>query len=83
MKKHIIAADIIWDTDGKNVELPCEVGIPDCATSFLDDDPPPIWVVESEVLEYLSNKFGWLVTGIKVMIEDKNICSNPIDIMTM
>ena len=43
--------DIIWDTDGEEIDLPTEMEIPD-SIDYNDDDA---------IADYLSDETGWLV----------------------
>lgn len=45
--------NIIWETDGEDVELPNEMEIP----SSVD---------EEEIADYLSDETGWLVNSFRV-----------------
>ena len=42
--------DIIWETDGEEIDLPTEVELP---RDFGDDD--------DAITDYLSDEYGWLV----------------------
>jgi hypothetical protein len=44
------AYDIVWETDGEDVNLPTEVELP---RDFGDDD--------DAITNYLSDEYGWLV----------------------
>ncbi|HOA80016.1 MAG TPA: hypothetical protein PKK61_02990 [Defluviitaleaceae bacterium] len=44
---------IVWDTDGKNANLPSEIVIPD-----MDFD---------DVMDYLSDQYGWCVHTVRDM----------------
>jgi hypothetical protein len=44
------AYDIVWETDGEDVDLPTEVELP---RDFGDDD--------DAIVNYLSDEYGWLV----------------------
>lgn len=50
------AIDIIWETDGEEIDLPTEIEIPDSVDS---ND-------ENAVSDYLSNEIGWLVIGYTI-----------------
>ena len=45
--------DIIWETDGEDVDLPTEMDIPDSIDP--DDD--------DAITDYLSDETGWLVVA--------------------
>ena len=45
------AYDIVWETDGEDVDLPTEVELP---RDFGDDD-------DDAIVNYLSDEYGWLV----------------------
>lgn len=55
MKK---AVNIIWDTDGEDVDLPTEIDIPE----DMDD--------EDEISDYLSEKTGFCHFGFSIAIAD-------------
>jgi hypothetical protein len=46
------AYDIVWETDGEDVDLPTEVELP---RDFGDDD--------DAIVNYLSDEYGWLVVS--------------------
>lgn len=46
------AYDIVWETDGEDVNLPTEVELP---RDFGDDD--------DAIVNYLSDEYGWLVVS--------------------
>jgi len=46
------AYDIVWETDGEDVNLPTEVELP---KDFGDDD--------DAIVNYLSDEYGWLVVS--------------------
>jgi len=48
MKKKTIEVSVQWETDKEKISLPSEIRVP----ANLDDD---------EILDYLSDKYGWLV----------------------
>lgn len=52
--------DIIWETDGYEVDLPTEVEVED----GLDDDA---------IADYLSDTYGWLVIAFTIPIIDNNM----------
>ena len=45
--------DIIWETDGEEIDLPTEMEIPD-SIDYNDDDA---------IADYLSDETGWLVVA--------------------
>lgn len=47
------AFNIVWATDGEDMELPMEIEIPDV-------------VDEEEITDYLSNTTGWLVESYEL-----------------
>jgi len=48
--------DIIWETDGEDIDLPTEMEIPDSIDPDDDDD---------EITDYLSDETGFLVIAYK------------------
>ena len=56
----MLVSDIIWDTDGQNVNLPKEVEVSD----NMSDD---------EVADYLSDTYGFLVEGFSLPMGDDDI----------
>lgn len=46
------AYDIVWETDGEDVDLPTEVELP---KDFGDDD--------DAITDFLSDEYGWLVVS--------------------
>lgn len=56
----MLASDIIWETDGYDVELPTEVEVDD----NMSDD---------EVCDYLSDKYGYLVVSFCLPMTDDDI----------
>lgn len=55
----MIVSDIIWETDGEEVDLPTEVEVAD----GLDDD---------QIADYLSDTYGWLVIGFALPMDDND-----------
>lgn len=55
------ATDIIWVTDGEDVELPTEVEIP---VEIEDDD--------DAITDYLSDTYGFLVEGYALPMDDND-----------
>lgn len=55
----MIVSDIIWETDGEEVDLPTEVEVED----GLSDD---------EITDYLSDTYGWLVIGFALPMDDND-----------
>ena len=53
MKKTKNIYDIIWETDGYNIDLPKQVAIP----KDIDDD---------DIADYLSDNYDWLVNSFKI-----------------
>jgi len=53
LKKNMKVTNIIWETDGEDVELPNEMEIPNS-------------VDEEEIADYLSDETGWLVNSFKI-----------------
>ena len=49
----MLVTDIVWDTDGENVELPTEVEIPND-------------IEEDEIADYLSDEYGWCIESFNV-----------------
>ncbi len=56
------ATDIIWETDGVDVDLPTEVEIP---TEIEDDD--------DAITDYLSDTYGFLVIDYALPMDDDDI----------
>lgn len=54
----IKVTDIVWETDGEDVELPTELEI-DTASEGIDDP-------ESQLADWLSDRYGWLVSGFSL-----------------
>ena len=52
--------DIVWETDGYEVDLPKEVEVED----GMDDDA---------ITDYLSDTYGWLVIAFSLPMTDKDI----------
>ena len=52
--------DIIWETDGYEVDLPTEVEVED----GMDEDA---------ICAYLSDTYGWLVIAFRIPIIDDNM----------
>lgn len=52
--------DIVWETDGYEVDLPKEVEVED----GMDDDA---------IADYLSDTYGWLVSSFSLPMTDKDI----------
>lgn len=50
-------SDIIWETDGYDVDLPTEVEVND----DMSDD---------EIADYLSDTYGWLVNSFALPMDD-------------
>lgn len=50
------AVDIIWETDGEEIDLPTEVELP---SDFDRDD-------EDAITDYLSDEYGWLVISYEI-----------------
>ena len=50
---------IIWETDGKEIDLPTEVEVPD---TIADD--------EDAICDYLSDNYGWLVISFSLPMDD-------------
>jgi hypothetical protein len=55
------ATDIIWETDGKEIDLPTEVEIP---SNIEDDDA---------ICDYLSDTYGFLVISFALPMTDNDI----------
>lgn len=53
-------SDIIWETDGNEIDLPTEVEVED----GLDGDA---------IADYLSDTYGWLVIAFSVPMTDKDV----------
>jgi hypothetical protein len=53
----IRVTDIVWDTDGDGVDLPTEMVVDTAAEGIEDPD--------TEIADWLSNKFGWCVNGFQ------------------
>lgn len=53
----MIVSDIIWETDGEEVDLPTEVEVDD----NMSDD---------EITDYLSDTYGWLVISFALPMDD-------------
>jgi len=51
----IFLTEIIWDTDGEEVELPTQLEI-DTAAEGIED-------IETGVADWLADRYGWCVTG--------------------
>ena len=49
------AINIVWDTDGKKVNLPTEVEIPK-DVKFKD--------VDQELADWLSDQYGWCISSV-------------------
>lgn len=47
--------DIVWDTDGEQVNLPEEVTVDTAAEGI--EDP------EAQIADWLSDRYGWCVTS--------------------
>lgn len=47
--------DIVWDTDGQQVDLPEEVTVDTAAEGI--EDP------EAQIADWLSDRYGWCVTS--------------------
>jgi hypothetical protein len=56
----MIVSDIKWETDGEVVDLPTEVEV--------DDD-----LDEDEIVDYLSDEYGWLVESFALPMDDDDI----------
>jgi hypothetical protein len=56
----MLVSDIIWETDGEEIDLPTEVEVAD----DLDDDG---------VADYLSDTYGWLVISFSLPMDDNDI----------
>jgi hypothetical protein len=54
--KGMKAVDIIWETDGEEIDLPTEVELP---SDFERDD-------EDAITDYLSDEYGWLVISYEI-----------------
>ena len=52
-------SDIIWETDGEEVDLPTEVEVDD----NMSDD---------EITDYLSDTYGWLVISFALPMDDND-----------
>ena len=52
------AIDIIWETDGEEIDLPTEVDLP---SSIESDD-------EDAITDYLSDEYGWLVISYEIEV---------------
>ena len=55
----MIVSDIIWETDGKEIDLPTEVEV--------DDD-----LSDDEIADYLSDTYGWLVISFALPMDDED-----------
>lgn len=55
---NVKATNIVWDTDGEDVDLPTEV--------LIDTDAEGIDNPELEIADWLSDKYGWCVTSFSV-----------------
>lgn len=53
----LYATNIVWETDGENVDLPNEVELPP-HLSEKDED---------EISDYLSDEYGWLHNGYSII----------------
>ena len=56
----MLVSDIIWETDGQEIDLPNEVEVED----GLDDDA---------IADYLSDTYGYLVTTFAVPMTDDDV----------
>ena len=55
--------NIVWETDGFDVDLPTEVEVP----YGLDDD---------QIADYLSDTYGWLVDSFALPMDDDDTSIN-------
>ena len=53
----MLVSNIIWETDGEEVNLPTEVEVED----GMDDDA---------IADYLSDTYGWLVSSFALPLDD-------------
>ena len=56
----MIVSDIIWETDGEEVDIPTEVEVDD----NMSDD---------EITDYLSDTYGWLVISFALPMDNDDI----------
>lgn len=61
--KYNKAIDIVWETDGEEVDLPTEVKLPD--EIDIEDD--------GAVTDYLSDEYGFLVISYNIKTKDNKI----------
>ena len=54
------ATNIVWETDGEEIDLPTEIELP--YTMDVED--------ESAIIDYLSDETGWLVISYDIELED-------------
>ena len=71
---NIEASNIIWNTDGKEVNLPTDITFRavslEMACKYCED--------YNCVAEWLSDKFGWLVESLDTRIYEEADCVKPI-----
>jgi hypothetical protein len=55
----MLVSDIIWETDGEEIDLPTEVEVAD----GLDED---------QIADYLFDTYGWLVISFALPMDDND-----------
>ena len=61
--KYNKAIDIVWETDGEEIDLPTEVKLPD----EIDVND------EYAVTDYLSDEYGWLVISYNIQLKNNKV----------
>lgn len=70
------AANIKWETDGEDVNLPTEMDIPEYVVKESQEDEDAI--DEDAISDYISNITGWLHNGFEIILtieDEKPKCS--------